>query len=155
MLPVNTGRRNAGPRRGTRTPIGSRNLRPREPVVLPPEDYDQAGGDFYDCEWETPSPPPSAPNEFLADDDDADDLTEAVARAKAKREQARLAEAEARAAQNNAPAISSGSGVVVTHDASTTAAEGDEQPGLSDTGSNARGNTAEPEPLSPEEVGLS
>ena len=50
MLPGNTGRRNAGPRRANPAPVGTRNISPRKPVILPPYDDDETGGDFYECE---------------------------------------------------------------------------------------------------------
>ena len=95
MLPGNTGRRNAGARRGTTTPIGSRNLRPREPVILPIEEADEAGGGEYFGEWEYDRL--ARRTSSVLTDDDNDDLSEVVARARAKREQARLAAVEARA----------------------------------------------------------
>src|SRR5262245_41846957 len=99
MLPGKTGRRNAGPRRANLTPIGTRNIRPRKPVVLPPYD-DETGGDFYECEVEEPTRAamPTADD----DDEDPDELTADLARARDKREQAGRVEVETRA--KSAPA---------------------------------------------------
>ncbi|MDB5310853.1 MAG: hypothetical protein JWO38_5055 [Gemmataceae bacterium] len=93
MLPGKNGRRNSGRRRTAKAPIGSRNLAPREPIILPDQSGDEDDGeDFYECE--NPRPTRAV---LLDDDDDADDLSEPVARFRARREPARQAEAEARA----------------------------------------------------------
>lgn len=69
MLPHNTGRCNAARRPRTRTPVGGRYLRPREPVVLPLDEYDRTGPDFDPAEWEHPRPVRAALNAFLAEDE--------------------------------------------------------------------------------------
>ncbi|QDU21711.1 hypothetical protein [Urbifossiella limnaea] len=61
---------NAGPRRGASTPVGSRNLQPREPVVLPVDEYDRTGPDFDPAEWEHAGTPRTVLSEFLAEDED-------------------------------------------------------------------------------------
>ncbi len=70
MLPHNSGPRNAARRHRTGTPIGGRNLRPREPVILPLDEYDRTGPDFDPGEWEHSRPVRTTLRAFLAEDED-------------------------------------------------------------------------------------
>jgi hypothetical protein len=153
MLPGNTGRRNAGPRRGTATPARTRNISPREPVVLPDED-EARGGDFYDCELEYHRPARSALSVFLdEDDDDGEDPSEAVARARAKREQARIAETDARAEREVAPAVAVGPGTdVPDEDTAGPPVQADVAADAGDHTAPSGESPAEPILLTPDEI---
>ena len=142
------GSRNAVPRRATATPVGTRNLQPREPVVLPDED-EARGGDFHDCEWEHHRPARSALSVFL----DEDDPSEAVAKASAKREQARIAGTEARAEREVAPAVAVGPGSDASgEDTADPPVQADAAADAGDHAAPPGGAPAEPVVLTPDEV---
>src|SRR5258708_122328 len=86
-------RHNASQTRAKGKSIGRRNLSPRESYVLPEQGDDDGTSEvFYDCDWNGKL---IASRVVQDDDDDMDDLSEAMARGQAKREQARQAKEQA------------------------------------------------------------